>query len=115
MFQFIAGKTDAEKVRYIRRVLARSEEEAHDVIKPVFKLIRIGVEVFEVYRPIKQVAESANPVFRPGRREQIPRLEISRLAGIAKIFMFPSHFCVVGVWSANTRTEVPLDTAQVFS
>jgi hypothetical protein len=51
-FHFIASKSDAEKVAYIRAVLARSEEEALAVIKPVFKLIRTAVEVFDVYRPI---------------------------------------------------------------
>lgn len=52
MYKFIASKTDAEKEEYIKTVLARSEEEALDVIKPVFKLIRRSVEIFEVYRPI---------------------------------------------------------------
>ena len=51
-FEFIAAKTDAQKVEYIQKILARSEEEALAVIKPVFRLIRSGVEVFQVYRPI---------------------------------------------------------------
>jgi hypothetical protein len=51
-FEFIAAKTDAEKVEYIQKILAQSEEEALEVIKPVFRLIRSGVEVFQVYRPI---------------------------------------------------------------
>jgi hypothetical protein len=51
-FEFIAAKTDAEKVDYIQKILARSEEEALAVIMPVLRLIRSGVEVFQVYRPI---------------------------------------------------------------
>jgi hypothetical protein len=51
-YEFIASKTDAEKVEYIQKILARSEEEALAVITPVFRLIRSGVEVFQVYRPI---------------------------------------------------------------
>ncbi len=51
-FEFIAAKTDAEKVEHIQKILARSEEEALEVVKPVFRIIRTGVEVFEVYRPI---------------------------------------------------------------
>jgi hypothetical protein len=64
-YEFIASKTDAEKVEYIRGVLARSEEEALAVIKPVFRLIRTGVEVFEVYRPIIIVLR--DHFSRPGR------------------------------------------------
>jgi len=51
-FEFISAKTDAEKVKYIQKILARSEEEALAVIMPVLRLIRSGVEVFQVYRPI---------------------------------------------------------------
>lgn len=64
-FEFIAAKTDAEKVEYIQMILARSEEEALEVIKPVFRLIRSGVEVFEVYRPIFSVLR--DHFSRPGR------------------------------------------------
>jgi hypothetical protein len=64
-FEFIAAKTDAEKVEYIRKILARSEEEALEVVKPVFRLIRTGVEVFEVYRPIISVLR--DHFSRPGR------------------------------------------------
>jgi hypothetical protein len=64
-FHFIASKSDAEKVAYIRAVLARSEEEALAVIKPVFKLIRTAVEVFDVYRPIIIVLR--DHFSRPGR------------------------------------------------
>lgn len=64
-FEFIAAKTDTEKVEYIQKILARSEEEALEVIKPVFRLIRKGVEVFEVYRPIIFVLR--DHFSRPGR------------------------------------------------
>lgn len=64
-FEFIAAKTDAEKVEYIQKILARSEEEALEVVKPVFRLIRTGVEVFEVYRPIISVLR--DHFSRPGR------------------------------------------------
>jgi hypothetical protein len=64
-FEFIAAKTDAEKVEYIQKILARSEEEALEVIKPVFRLIRSGVEVFQVYRPIIVVLREH--FSRPGR------------------------------------------------
>src|SRR5258705_4340394 len=74
-FEFIAAKTDAEKVEYIQKILARSEEEALAIIKPVFRLTRSGVEVFEVYRPIIAVFEVYRPIIavlrdhfsRPGR------------------------------------------------
>ena len=64
-FEVIAAKTDAEKVEYIQKILARSEEEALEVIKPVFRLIRSGVEVFEVYRPIISILR--DHFSRPGR------------------------------------------------
>jgi len=64
-YEFIASKTDAEKVRYIQQVLARSEEEALAVITPVFRLIRTGVEVFDAYRPIIIVLR--DHFSRPGR------------------------------------------------
>lgn len=64
-FEFIAAKTDAQKVEYIQKILARSEEEALAVIKPVFRLIRSGVEVFQVYRPIIVVLR--DHFSRPGR------------------------------------------------
>jgi len=64
-FEFIAAKTDAEKVEYIQKILARSEEEALAIIKPVFRLTRSGVEVFEVYRPI--IAVLRDHFSRPGR------------------------------------------------
>jgi hypothetical protein len=64
-YEFIASKTDAEKVEYIRQVLARSEEEALAVITPVFRLIRKSVEVFDVYRPIILVLR--DHFSRPGR------------------------------------------------
>ena len=64
-FEFIAAKTDAEKVEYIQKILARSEEEALAVIMPVLRLIRSGVEVFQVYRPIIVVLR--DHFSRPGR------------------------------------------------
>lgn len=64
-FEFIAAKTDAEKVEYIQQILARSEEEALAVIMPVLRLIRSGVEVFQVYRPIIVVLR--DHFSRPGR------------------------------------------------
>jgi hypothetical protein len=64
-FEFVAAKTDAEKVEYIQKILARSEEEALEVVKPVFRLIRTGVEVFDVYRPIILVLR--DHFSRPGR------------------------------------------------
>lgn len=64
-YEFIASKSDAEKIEYIQKILARSEEEALEVIKPVFRLIRSGVEVFQVYRPIIVVLREH--FSRPGR------------------------------------------------
>jgi hypothetical protein len=64
-FEFIAAKSDAEKVEYIQKILTRSEEEALEVIKPVFRLIRSGVEVFQIYRPIIMVLREH--FSRPGR------------------------------------------------
>jgi hypothetical protein len=64
-YEFIAAKTDAEKVEYIQKILARSEEEALAVIMPVLRLIRSGVEVFQVYRPIIVVLR--DHFSRPGR------------------------------------------------
>ena len=51
-FDFIASKTDDEKIEYIKSVLARSEDEAIAVIAPALRFCGTAGSVVEAYLPL---------------------------------------------------------------
>src|ERR1039458_755699 len=64
-FDFIASKTDEEKVEFIQSVLARSEDEAIAVIAPALRFCGTAGAVVEAYLPL--ILEVKKHVCRPGR------------------------------------------------
>jgi hypothetical protein len=64
-FDFIASKTDDEKIDYIQSVLARSEDEAIAVIAPALRLCGTAGAVVEAYLPL--ILEVKKHICRPGR------------------------------------------------
>jgi hypothetical protein len=67
-FDFIASKTEDERVAYINEILAHDEEQALTVIKPVFGIVRNAVEVFSIYKPMIVVLREH--FCHPGRPKQ---------------------------------------------
>src|SRR5438876_837591 len=51
-FDFIASKTDDEKVEYIQSVLVRSEDEAIALIAPALQAYGTAVSVVQAYMPL---------------------------------------------------------------
>ncbi len=64
-FDFIASKTDEEKIEYIKSVLARSEDDAIAVIAPALRFYGTAGAVVEAYLPL--ILEVKKHVCRPGR------------------------------------------------
>jgi len=62
---FIASKTDEEKIEYIKSVLARSEDDAIAVIAPALRFYGTAGAVVEAYLPL--ILEVKKHVCRPGR------------------------------------------------
>ena len=69
-FDFIASKTDDEKIEYIQSVLARSEDEAIAVIAPALRLYGTAGSVVEAYLPL--ILEVKKHLCRPGRPKVDP-------------------------------------------
>ena len=69
-FDFIASKTDEEKIEYIQSVLARSEDEAIAVIAPALRLCGTAGSVVEAYLPL--ILEVKKHLCRPGRPKVNP-------------------------------------------
>ena len=69
-FDFIASKTDDEKIDYIQSVLARSEDEAIAVIAPALRFCGTAGAVVEAYLPL--LLEVKKHVCRPGRPKVNP-------------------------------------------
>jgi site-specific DNA-cytosine methylase len=69
-FDFIASKTDDEKIEYIQSVLARSEDEAIAVIAPALRFCGTAGAVVEAYLPI--ILEVKKHLCRPGRPKVDP-------------------------------------------
>ena len=60
-FDFIASKTDDEKIEYIKSVLARSEDEAIAVIAPALRFYGTAAAVVQAYgRRAKSLARLQN-------------------------------------------------------
>jgi hypothetical protein len=64
-FDFIASKTDDEKIEYIKSVLARSEDEAIAVIAPALRFYGTAGSVVQAYLPL--ILEVKKHLCRPGR------------------------------------------------
>ena len=64
-FDFIASKTNDEKIEYIRSVLARSEDEAVAIITPALQFYGTAALVVEAYLPL--ILEAKEHFCRPGR------------------------------------------------
>jgi hypothetical protein len=69
-FDFIASKTDDEKIDYIRSVLARSEDEAIDIIAPALQIYGSAGSMVEAYLPL--ILEVKKHFCRPGRPRTDP-------------------------------------------
>ncbi len=69
-FDFIASKTDDEKIEYIKSVLARSEDEAIAVIGPALRFCGTAGAVVEAYLPL--ILEVKKHICRPGRPKVDP-------------------------------------------
>jgi hypothetical protein len=69
-FDFIASKTDEEKIEFIQSVLARSEDEAIAVIAPALRFCGTAGAVVEAYLPL--ILEIKKHVCRPGRPKVNP-------------------------------------------
>ena len=67
---FIASKTDDEKIEYIQSVLARSEDEAIAVIAPALRFCGTAGSVVEAYLPL--ILEVKKHLCRPGRPKVNP-------------------------------------------
>ena len=69
-FDFIASKTDEEKIEFIQSVLARSEDEAIAVIAPALRFCGTAGAVVEAYLPL--ILEVKKHICRPGRPKVNP-------------------------------------------
>ena len=69
-FDFIASKTDEEKIEYIQSVLARSEDEAIAVIAPALRFCGTAGAVVQAYLPL--ILEVKKYICRPGRPKVNP-------------------------------------------
>jgi hypothetical protein len=69
-FDFVASKTQEEKVEYIKSVLARSEDEAIALIVPALQMYGTAAYVVETYLPL--ILEVKKHVCRPGRPKLDP-------------------------------------------
>ena len=70
-FDFIASKTDDEKVEYIQSVLVRSEDEAIALIAPALQAYGTAVSVVQAYMPL--ILEVKKHLCRPGRPKTNPQ------------------------------------------
>jgi hypothetical protein len=64
-FDFIASKTDEEKIKYIQSILSRSEDEAIAVIAPALRFYGTAGSVVQAYLPL--ILEVKKHLCRPGR------------------------------------------------
>ena len=69
-FDFIASKTDDEKIEYIKSVLARSEDEAIAAIAPALRFCGTAGAVVQAYLPL--ILEVKKHLCRPGRPKVNP-------------------------------------------
>jgi hypothetical protein len=69
-FDFIASKTEDEKIEYIKSLLARSEDEAIAVIAPALQFCGTAGSVVEAYLPL--ILEVKKHLCRPGRPKVDP-------------------------------------------
>ncbi len=67
-FDFYAAMSEDERREHMRQVLARDEDEALEVVLPVFKWFKSFAAVMRVYRPM--IEELKVHFCRPGRPQQ---------------------------------------------